>query len=584
MVGALDPDARRGEVPVKRGDQPGPVADGDDSADRNLAEIIDSQAIQSMMEDFSRLTGMASAILDTRGKIIEATGWQEICTRFHRVNSRTAAACTESDTFLADHLKPGEYVAYRCRNGLWDVVTPLYVGDRHVGNIYTGQFFYDDEAVDEAFFARQAEIHGFDRDAYLAALQKVPRVSREKVSSLMNYLVKFAGLISRLSYGNRELAQALAATRLAEAAVRESGERYHTLFENSGNPLMILNENTTIAQVNREFEQMSGYSRSEITGGMDLAAFLTGPDREKVLEYHRLRRIRPGAVPKQYETRITGRSGAIDVIMSVVVIPATSQSLVTFLDITARKKAEIELWALYHGLEERVQERTRELSQAQEAYRVANAKLNLLSGITRHDINNQLTLLQGYLGILKTKQGDPAFDDYFRKASDAARRISAMIRFTKEYESIGITAPVWQDLRALADSAAASLDTGSVRVVNDIPAGSEVFADPLIARVFFNLIDNAVRYGEKITAIRFTAEEREGGGLITCADDGVGIPAADKERIFDRGFGKNTGLGLFLSREILDITGIRITETGVPGEGARFGLFVPAGKFRSGQQ
>ena len=99
-------------------------------------------------------------------------------------------------------------------------------------------------------------------------------------------------------------------------------------------------------------------------------------------------------------------------------------------------------------------------------------------------------------------------------------------------------------------------------VKNDIPAGTKVFADPLIIKVFYNLMDNAVRYGGKITTIRFSVQESGDGHLIICEDDGDGIPADEKERIFERGFGKNTGLGLFLAREILGITGITIRETG----------------------
>ena len=121
---------------------------------------------------------------------------------------------------------------------------------------------------------------------------------------------------------------------------------------------------------------------------------------------------------------------------------------------------------------------------------------------------------------------------------------------------------------------------GKVMVKNDLPAAAEVFADPLVVRVFYNLMDNAVRYGGKITSIRFSALESGEAHLIVCEDDGDGIVAAEKEKIFGRGFGKNTGLGLALSREILDITGITIRETGEPGKGARFELTVPKGAWR----
>jgi signal transduction histidine kinase len=130
------------------------------------------------------------------------------------------------------------------------------------------------------------------------------------------------------------------------------------------------------------------------------------------------------------------------------------------------------------------------------------------------------------------------------------------------------------------DTAAKQAPLGKVILNNDLPAGTEIFADPLVVKVFYNLMDNAVRYGGKITFIRFSAEKAGDEHIIVCEDDGEGIVAAEKEKIFERGFGKNTGLGLALSREILSITGITIKETGEPGKGARFEMTVPKGAWR----
>ncbi|MFA4862030.1 PAS domain S-box protein [Methanoregula sp.] len=227
----------------------------------------------------------------------------------------------------------------------------------------------------------------------------------------------------------------------------------------------------------------------------------------------------------------------------------------THVDITTRKRAERELAA-------------------------ANEKLTLLSGITRHDIVNQITTLMGYRKLLEKKIADPQYAEYFQKIDNAAQRIAAMIRFTKEYEKIGVMAPVWQECSTIVIKAGMEAPLGTIRVENGIPAGIEVFADPLITRVFYNLMENAVQYGGKITTIEFSIKDVEGDKVIICKDDGDGIPADEKERIFDRGFGKNTGLGLALSREILDITGITIRETGEPGRGAEFEIRVPEGTWR----
>ena len=80
--------------------------------------------------------------------------------------------------------------------------------------------------------------------------------------------------------------------------------------------------------------------------------------------------------------------------------------------------------------------------------------------------------------------------------------------------------------------------------------------------------------------IRISLLVQGDGLLLTYEDDGVGITDADKEHLFERGFGKHTGFGLFLSREILAITGISIRETGTAGTGARFEILVPKGAWR----
>ncbi|MDP3395697.1 MAG: hybrid sensor histidine kinase/response regulator [Methanoregula sp.] len=222
-----------------------------------------------------------------------------------------------------------------------------------------------------------------------------------------------------------------------------------------------------------------------------------------------------------------------------------------------------------------------ERKRVEKALAEANKKLNLLSSITRHDINNQLLILNGYVELLHGEIPNPSLEEYFSHIAKASSQITAMIRFTKDYEKIGIRVPVWQDLSALANSAEKGVIPDQVTIKNDLPPGIEVFADPLIVKVFFNLIDNAIRHGgDRIATIRFSFEACNADRIIVCEDDGAGVAPEDKEKIFSRGFGKNTGFGLSICREILDITGISITENGEPGKGARFEMVVPPDKFQ----
>ena len=202
-----------------------------DLGELGLADIVDIEVLQSMLDDFVKLTDMAVAVLDMKGKILVAAGWHDVCTKFHRAVPGSAACCTESDLFLSAHVKEGEYLEYRCKNGLWDIGTPLYIGRNHVGNIYAGQYFYDDDVIDEAFFEAQAGRYGYDREAYLAAVRSVPRVRRETVRMLMTFLVRLTEFVSRLSFSNLSLARAVTERKQAEGLLSRAVAEKEALFK-----------------------------------------------------------------------------------------------------------------------------------------------------------------------------------------------------------------------------------------------------------------------------------------------------------------------------------------------------------------
>ncbi|MFA5414411.1 MAG: PAS domain S-box protein [Methanoregula sp.] len=222
-----------------------------------------------------------------------------------------------------------------------------------------------------------------------------------------------------------------------------------------------------------------------------------------------------------------------------------------------------------------------DLKRIDKALRQANKQLNLLSSITRHDILNQLMALKGYLELSQRVIDNPeTLSGYIKKEQQAANTIEHQITFTRDYQELGVAAPEWQNVNVSIKKAVAGLPMRDIHVDVD-PKNPEIFADQLFEKVFYNLIDNALRYGgEEMKTIRFSSQESDARLTILCEDDGVGISPDEKKHLFVRGFGKNTGLGLFLSREILLITGITITENGTQGKGARFEITVPKGMWR----
>lgn len=224
-------------------------------------------------------------------------------------------------------------------------------------------------------------------------------------------------------------------------------------------------------------------------------------------------------------------------------------------------------------LMEREQDIT-ELKQMSNALRSANGKLNLLNNIIRHDILNTVAGLLGLedmtLDIIRNEDAI----ELLHEIRSSTLKIQQQIAFTREYQDIGVNTAQWQHVEEIV--ARARAETGERNIIVDINVGNvEVYADPLLEKVFYNLMDNAIRYGEKITTIRFSAITVPEGLALICEDDGIGVPDCVKERIFEQGYGKNTGQGLFLVREILAITGISIRENGTYGQGARFEMIIP---------
>ncbi|MDD1663921.1 MAG: PAS domain-containing sensor histidine kinase [Methanomicrobiales archaeon] len=202
----------------------------------------------------------------------------------------------------------------------------------------------------------------------------------------------------------------------------------------------------------------------------------------------------------------------------------------------------------------------------------------IIHTIIFHDAKNRLAALHGYADLLKESLSGSGFLSYVDKLEEIASDIERDLGVASMFSHVGLIAPQWQNIRDVV-LRSASREPGGRIFMEDLPGSPWCLADPLFPRVFSNLFENARRHGERVTAIRIGAMEGEGGLVISVEDDGVGIPADQKERIFEHGFGRHTGYGLYLAREVLTIAGFSIHETGDPGKGARFDIHIPRGKY-----
>lgn len=250
----------------------------------SLGEVMDAKLFQNIMDYFYELTGVPVGIIDMNGNIIVKEGWQDICVNFHRVNPAACKNCLESDYEITKGIAVGEYRAYKCKNNLWDIATPIYIGNQRMGHIYLGQFFYTDEPVDYDYFRNQAKAFGFDEEAYLEALSRVPRFTHQQVETAMNFYTRMASYVSQLSFTNIKIHETM-------------DELYNVMnFQNAlldavPSPIFYKNKDLAYLGGNKAFEQAIGLAPSEYVGkktfdlfATEQAAFYDQKDQE-ILKY-----------------------------------------------------------------------------------------------------------------------------------------------------------------------------------------------------------------------------------------------------------------------------------------------------------
>ena len=340
----------------------------------------------------------------------------------------------------------------------------------------------------------------------------------------------------------------------AESELLAAYEKNKGLMDSANDAIFITDiETGMIIDANNKAQQMIGWTRSEIQK-MHILEIHPERDREMYSRFF-AEHVQEGS-GVQEEVIVDREGREITVIMSA-----------TRLDFGGRPC----LMGIFHDVSD--------MKNAQDALRFANKKLNMMAEITRHDIRNKLTVLGGYLDLLKDPPPGMQYSMYISKLRQTVMTISENIEFTQLYENLGIAAPVWQNVHDLFFATCAQIDIKKITVQSDI-SGLEIYADPLLERVFFDMVENSLLYGAGVSVIRLSFKEKPEGIVISIEDNGIGIPPQDKEKIFCKGFGKSTGLGLFLAQEILSITAITLHETGEYHRGARFEFSVPRGKFR----
>ena len=372
------------------------------------------------------------------------------------------------------------------------------------------------------------------------------------------YMQKGGDPASQFAELAHKIRQAVAAVR-AEVALKQSEMLHRTIFETSPDAIALTNTDGILSYVSPAAIRLFGIPSEKEALGTPLFDWIVPENREMVRA--RVLAFISNALPSTPPTLfpLQKRDGTrfyAEISSSVLLAP---------------DGRPVGMVSILRDVSDRI--------AAGEALRKAGTKLNLLSSVTRHDILNKLTALLGYIELARHAKDSASVQDFLSKIDEIAGMLGQQIEFTKDYQELGVNSPRWQSLTAIIRHASTELDHEDV-TIEDECWNLEIFADPLLVKVVYNLMDNVLRHGGEASVIRFRYKDEGNNLLLIAEDNGVGVRVQDKEKIFEKGFGKNTGFGLFLVREILAITGMTIGETGFPGKGAQFTIYIPYGNYR----
>ena len=229
------------------------------------SEFFDFKAFQTALNDFYELFGIGLGVVDLNGKVLASAGIQDICLDFHRVNPDAAAKC-QKHLAVASRAGQREPGIVKCGNNMWDIIAPIHINGRYMANLFLGQFFFEDEPPDYELFRAQAEKYGFDETEYLAALDRVPRWSREALNTCLRFFRGIVEMLTNLGHGAASLSQAVEEKERLLDSLRGSEELFRSITEQVTEAIYITDDQGVIGFISPAAEKIFGFKPDEMIG------------------------------------------------------------------------------------------------------------------------------------------------------------------------------------------------------------------------------------------------------------------------------------------------------------------------------
>ncbi|MGA3190884.1 MAG: PAS domain S-box protein [Candidatus Bathyarchaeia archaeon] len=337
----------------------------------------------------------------------------------------------------------------------------------------------------------------------------------------------------------------------AQEESEESRKHFQMLFDLMADPVAVVDGRGKILEVTQKVEEITGFKKEELVGKNLLKTKMFGA-KTKAVMIKKLAERMMGTHVEPYEVELLKKDGGklmYEINAAKIDYKGKPADLVVFRDILERKNLE--------------------------------EKLRVVGSLTRHDVRNKLCAVTGNAYLLRRKlAGNPEALEQLADMENAVRNVETIFEFARTYEKLGVEQLAYMDVKKTVDEAVGMFpDLQGVKIVNEC-GGLTVLADSLLRQLFYNLIDDSLKYGEKLTQIRIRYEKSENQLKLVYEDDGVGISKDNKAKLFNEGFttGKGSGYGLYLIRRMMEVYGWAIDETGTHGKGAQFTMNIPKAK------
>ena len=541
----------------------------------SFSELINVDSLKKMAESLYVATGIPIGILDVDGTIYIATGWQDICTKYHRTYPDTCKRCAISDQYINEHICDGGYIAYKCLNNMWDIALPIIISGEHMATIFFGQFFYEDEVIDIEYFRAQAIEFGFDEKEYLDALSRVPVYSKKKVEYTIEYYL--ALIMTLAESGLRQLEYKNSQNEL------EKSQKYLSTILNSVNDAIFIHDvYGNIIDVNETTTTMFGYSKNELIS-MNVYDIVSqnsdGTEFDFELLVNRARNNEVLILEYIVKNK-NSKEFWIEINIHITKIHEDEIIVVAVRDITERKQNELTL-----------QNEAREMDKLRTEF-FANVS---------HELRTPLNIILGTIqinGMAIKNEEKPINREKIvnnlniekQNCFRLLRLINNLIDSTKLdsglFEMNMVNCNIVNIVEEITLSVAEYINNNNLSLVFDTDIEEKIVACDLdiIERIMLNLLSNSIKFTEAGGSIFVNIFDSEEYITISIEDTGIGIPEGKLNLIFDRfrqvdkSFTRDhegSGIGLALVKSLVEMQGGTISVESKYGVGTKFIIKFP---------